>query len=139
VLALLLLLIVFSVLWFTRPAPSPEPVATVVLYVVRVPTKTPVNVLSTPAYTPTPTPLPGAIVIGSRIRITGTGDDGLRLRLDPGLDSQIMFIAPENGVFVVKDGPREGEGYLWWYLVGVDDDAMRGWAVSDFMETVPEQ
>ena len=70
---------------------------------------------------PSPTS-PAGIAIGNYVQITGTEGQGLRIRKDPGLNGEFEFLAYDSEVFVVKDGPREVDGYTWWYLVAPYDD-----------------
>ncbi|MCL4825052.1 MAG: hypothetical protein KJZ57_12625, partial [Anaerolineales bacterium] len=96
---------------------------------------------------PTPTPdlllagtptLPAdAIVVGGYVQITGTGGDGLRLRSAPGLASEQLFLGEEAEVFQVKDGPKEANGYIWWYIVAPYDQNRAGWAAANFLSVVP--
>jgi hypothetical protein len=70
------------------------------------------------------------------VQISGTGGDGLRLRVEPGLKSEVRILGAEDEVFEVKDGPREADGFTWWYLVGPYDQTRRGWAVSNYLQVV---
>lgn len=83
-----------------------------------------------------PSPQPGTITVGSHVQVAGTGGDGLRLRIEPSLEGQILMLGSEAEVFRVHDGPREADGYTWWYLVGPYDESRYGWAVSNFLVVV---
>jgi hypothetical protein len=83
-----------------------------------------------------PTP-PAGIAVGNYVQITGTGGEGLRIRAEPGLDGAFQFLAYDSEVFIVKDGPREVDGYTWWYLTAPYDDTRTGWAAADFLTYVP--
>jgi len=83
-----------------------------------------------------PTPLAG-VAVGNYVQITGTEGQGLRIRKAPGLDGEFEFLAYDAEVFVVQDGPREVDGYVWWYLVAPYDDTRVGWAAADFLTYVP--
>jgi hypothetical protein len=80
---------------------------------------------------------PAGIAIGNYVQITGTEGQGLRIRAEPGLDGAFEFLAYDEEVFVIKDGPREVDGYVWWYLVAPYDDTRVGWAAADFLTYVP--
>lgn len=80
-----------------------------------------------------PPPPPGTVAVDSYVQVIGTGGDGLRLRIEPSLDAQILMLGSEAEVFRVHDGPREADGYLWWYLVGPFDSSRYGWAVANFL------
>ena len=60
---------------------------------------------------------PAGIAIGNYVQITGTQGEGLRIRSEPGLNSNPEFLGFDSEVFIVEDGPREVDGYMWWYLV----------------------
>jgi hypothetical protein len=70
------------------------------------------------------------------VQITGTGGDGLRLRTEAGLGSEVRFLGLEDEVFLIQDGPQNADGYVWWYLVAPFDETRRGWAVSNFLQVV---
>lgn len=78
----------------------------------------------------------GMISVGAYVQITGTGTDGLRLRESPGLDGKVKFIGIEAEVFLVQDGPREADGYTWWFLTAPYDDTVQGWAVSNYLSVI---
>jgi hypothetical protein len=84
-----------------------------------------------------PTPAPTGIALGNYVQITGTEGEGLRIRSEPGLGSELQFMGYDSEVFVVKDGPREVDGFVWWYLVAPYDETRAGWAAADFLSYVP--
>jgi len=47
-----------------------------------------------------------------------------------------LLLGSEAEVFRVQDGPREVDGYTWWYLVGPFDETRRGWAVANYLQIV---
>ena len=83
-----------------------------------------------------PTP-PAGIAIGNYVQITGTEGQGLRIRAEPGLDGAFQFLAYDSEVFLVKEGPREVDGYTWWHLVAPYDETRTGWAAADFLTYIP--
>jgi hypothetical protein len=96
--------------------------------------------------TPGPTAVPttdvtstpvGQIGIGAYVQITGTEGAGLRIRKDPGQTGETVFLGEEEETFVVKDGPKEADGYTWWYLVAPYDDTRAGWAAADYLAAIP--
>lgn len=133
---------VLFLLWITRAPQVPAGQPTAALTVIPAPTATPVVVPATPTLPAGPTatglplPPPGDVSLESYIQITGTGGDGLRLRSEPGLDSDVRMLGAEAEVFIVKDGPEEADGYTWWYLVGPADETRRGWAVANYLMVV---
>lgn len=100
----------------------------------------------TGTFTPSPTPpvtltastLPGgaSIVIGAYVQISGTEGQGLRLRAAPGLDGTLLFLGYDAEVYQVRDGPRQADGYTWWYLVAPYDETRAGWAAADFLTVI---
>lgn len=106
------------------------------------PAWTPTSVLLLPTFTPPPvptatlTPLPGSLAIGVYVEISGTGI-GLRIRSAPGLDAPPLFIGADSEVFQIADGPRQVDGYTWWYLVALYDPTRAGWAVQDYLQPIP--
>ncbi|HUG34619.1 MAG TPA: hypothetical protein VMJ90_07610 [Anaerolineales bacterium] len=84
-----------------------------------------------------PTPAPTGIAIGNYVQISGTDGEGLRIRSEPGLNGNPDFLGFDSEVFIVRDGPREVDGYSWWYLVAPYDESRAGWAASDFLTYIP--
>src|SRR5918996_5042421 len=85
-----------------------------------------------------PTPAPTGIALGNYVQITGTNGEGLRIRSEPGLNGNPEFLGFDSEVFIIQDGPREVDGYVWWYLVAPYDETRVGWAAADFLSYVPE-
>ncbi len=79
------------------------------------------------------------ISIGSYVQISGTDGAGLRIRSSPGTDNDVHFIALDEEVFEVDDGPVEKDGYTWWHLVASYDENRSGWAVSSFLKFVAQK
>lgn len=93
---------------------------------------------ATPTIDPfAPTPTPTGLVAGNYVQISGTEGQGLRIRAAPGLDGEFVFLGFDSEVFVVRDGPREVDGYVWWYLVAPYDETRAGWAAADFLSFIP--
>ena len=82
--------------------------------------------------------IPAGVAIGNSVQITGTEGQGLRIRAEPGLGGEFQFLAYDAEVFVIQDGPREVDGYVWWYLVAPYDETRVGWAAADFLTYIPE-
>ena len=80
---------------------------------------------------------PAGIAIGNYVQINGTEGQGLRIRAEPGLGGEFQFLAYDSEVFVIQDGPREVDGYVWWYLVAPYDETRVGWAAADFLTYIP--
>ncbi len=84
-----------------------------------------------------PTATPTGIAVGNYVQITGTEGQGLRIRSEPGLNGNAEFLGYDSEVFIVKDGPRQADGFTWWLLVAPYDETRTGWAASDFLAYVP--
>jgi len=92
----------------------------------------------TPTVDPFASPTsPAGIAVNNYVQITGTEGQGLRIRAEPGLDGSFQFLAYDSEVFIVQDGPREVDGYVWWHLVAPYDETRVGWAAADFLTYVP--
>ena len=136
ILAVVAILIGWAVM-VSWPLPTPSASAQPLFTVLPPPTLTPPQVVVVPGEetaTPIPpTPLPGFFGVGGTVSVVGTGRDGLRLRETPSLGGRILLLALENEVFVVRDGPRESDGYTWWYLEGLIDQSRKGWGVQNYL------
>jgi hypothetical protein len=71
------------------------------------------------------------------VQISGTDGEGLRIRSQPSLNGEPVFLGYDSEVFIVQDGPREADGYTWWYLVAPYDDTRAGWAAANFLSYIP--
>jgi len=78
----------------------------------------------------------GEIKIGDYVQVTGTGGDGLRLHETAGVASKVNYIAIDSEVFIVKDGPVDADGYVWWELQDPYTDDMVGWGVANYLAVV---
>lgn len=85
-----------------------------------------------------PTVAPTGIALGNYVQITGTEGQGLRIRSEPSLNGNPEFLGYDAEVFIVKDGPRQADGFTWWYLVAPYDETRVGWAAADFLAYIPE-
>lgn len=132
----LLIATLVSVGWL-RPRPSSEVGFTPAdLTIIAPPTAT-ASATATAAAVTTPTISPNQIAIGAYVQISGTGGDGLRIRSAPGLSSETVFRGEEAETFQVRDGPRDADGYTWWYLVAPYDETRAGWAAAAYLAVVP--
>ena len=140
-LALLLIIVTLILIGLTTPRLDPE-VGFVPAYLTMLPapTQTP-NATATftpdPLLVGTPTLPPNTIGVGAYVQISGTEGEGLNIRATPGVNADPLFLGYDEEVFLVKDGPKEADGYAWWYLVAPYDETRAGWAASDFLAVVP--
>ena len=137
-LAGLLTLVTFiGIGWTQTPQPADVGFVPADLTMIPAPTLTS-NAPSTATPNPfAPTPVPTGIAIGNYVQISGTEGQGLRIRSEPGLDGEFVFLGFDSEVFVVQEGPRVVDGYTWWYLVAPYDETRVGWAASDFLTYIP--
>jgi hypothetical protein len=134
---ILILILLVSIGWMNPPPSSNVGFVPANLTVISAPTATP-NVTATATIDPfAPTPTPTGLALGNYAQITGTEGEGLRIRTEPGLNSDIAFLGYDSEVFLVKDGPRDVDGYVWWYLVAPYDETRAGWAAADFLIYIP--
>ncbi len=135
---LLLLITAIAIGLTSSPPTSSVGFAPADLTVIPAPTGTS-SAPPTPTIDPfaSPTP-PAGIVVGNYVQITGTEGEGLRIRAEPGLNGAFQFLAYDSEVFIIKDGPRQVDGYTWWYLAAPYDNTRVGWAAADFLTYVPE-
>jgi len=134
VIAGVLILITIIVIGWTNSPQSPDfGFAPADLTVIVAPTLTP-NVTPTATVDPfAPSPIPTGLAIGSYAQITGTEGEGLRIRSQPGLTGEPVFLGLDSEVFLVQDGPREADGYVWWYLVAPYDETRKGWGAANYL------
>jgi len=133
----LTLITIISIGWRTPLQSSDVGFAPAHLTMIPAPTSTS-NVPPTATIDPfAPSPTPTGIAPGNYVQITGTEGEGLRIRSEPGLNSEPVFLGFDSEVFLVQDGPREADGYVWWYLVAPYDQTRAGWAASNFLTYVP--
>lgn len=102
---------------------------------------TPTPQADLPAASPSPAPteqLQSVIAVGNSVRVQGTEGSGLAVRQGPGTSFTFFLVAQDGEVFVVEDGPRQADGFTWWYLADPADANRSGWAVENFLESVPE-
>lgn len=144
--SILLALGLLSVFVFTtlisRPANSVSLVSTPLYTIIGAPTKTstvdPSLVETQTAQNQEVIAPTGEIGIGKVVQIVGTEGAGLRLRQEPGISGLVQFLGDELELFEVKDGPMEGDGYVWWYLESPYDTTRSGWAAADYLQLIEE-
>ena len=126
-----------------RPAAARlnQAAATSILTIIPAPTSTPrpmpptlTPLPSTPM--PSPTAAPGQIAIGVYVQ-PSTNGEGLNIRSEAGLTSQVLFSGFDSEVFLVTKGPKQVDGYTWWYLTVSYDVTRAGWAAQEFLTVIP--
>lgn len=129
----------FVLIGWTRPKVAQEVGFTPAdLTMIPAPTHTP-GITPTAAFDPLATPSlePGTIGVGGYVQIAGTEGHGLRLRSAAGLGSEQLFLGYDEEVYQVREGPKEADGLIWWYLVAPYDETRAGWAAADYLSVVP--
>jgi hypothetical protein len=137
----LLLIVFIGAILAVRVKPANRPLGTVVLNVIPAPSDTvpPPQPTEAPTLMASELPPPTGgmgISVGVLVQVSGTGLDGVRIRTDPGLQGQVKFVGIETEVFQVKEGPKEADGYTWWFLVAPYDETLNGWAVGDYLQVI---
>jgi hypothetical protein len=89
-----------------------------------------------PTAMPTPTPAPGEFAINVYVQVAA-GVDALNLRAEPGLTTAPLSLAFNSEVFLVTKGPKQADGYTWWYLTASYDTSRAGWAAQDYLTVIP--
>jgi hypothetical protein len=131
-------------LWSARSQDLPQVPATAILKIIAAPTQTPLGIFATPTPTLEPTSAQVLatptgdtnITTGKYVQVTGTGGDGLRLHNTPGISTKVNYVAIDAEVFVVKDGPVDADGYVWWELEDPYTNNAVGWGVANYLKVV---
>ena len=142
VFAVLIFSMLVAVLWTAKATEISAVPATAIVKVIEAPTATKIPPQQTPTSQPTPgeagqEPAPIAnLTIGNYVQVSGTGGDGLRLHESAGVSSKVQYIAMESEVFVVKDGPMDADGYVWWLLEDPYSENASGWGVANYLAII---
>ncbi|MCS7010276.1 MAG: hypothetical protein N2049_07605 [Anaerolineales bacterium] len=86
------------------------------------------------------TPTPSLAILGDfrpgvYVQVNTQGS-ALRIRAEPSLNAPPLFLAFDEEVFLITDGPRQADGYWWWYLTASYDASRAGWAVQDYLTVI---
>jgi hypothetical protein len=81
------------------------------------------------------TPIPGVFSIGMIIAVSGTGNDGLRIRSSAGIDQNTIGLAQEGEQFKLIEGPEIKDSLVWWKIIALNDSQKTGWSVQDYMKS----
>lgn len=140
--ALCIFVFLMGILWSVKADTIPKAPVTALLNVIDAPTETPpITVIPT---APTPenlstqaVPLPASeINIGDYVQVSGTGGDGLRLHAAAGVASKVEYVAIDSEVFLVKEGPIDADGYMWWLLKDPFTENTVGWGVANYLSVI---
>lgn len=80
--------------------------------------------------------LPGVVALGMTVKVSGTGNEGLRMRSGAGTDQSVLFLANEDEYFTIIDGPVIKDSLIWWRIQGVENGQKTGWSVQDYLAAV---
>jgi hypothetical protein len=135
---------------FLRPnaaAPIDSTPTPVILVITPTPTIGVEPLVDAPQEVPTPQPTveepapeepENVITLGGMVVVSGTEGSGVAIRQGPGTSYQWMAIGNEGDVFLVQDGPRENDGYTWWFIVDPQDANRSGWAAGEFLQATEQ-
>jgi len=73
---------------------------------------------------------------GLKVKIQGTGGEGLRIHQDAGQGSPTIYLAQDGEIFIVNEGPVVSGGYVWWKIESTTPEKIIGWAVEDYFAIV---
>jgi len=68
------------------------------------------------------------------VRVTGTDQEGIRLRSGPGTTYGTLAILGEGTKLKVLEGSEVAEGRTWWRLEM--EDGTIGWAAGNWLQVV---
>ncbi|MBZ0277257.1 MAG: SH3 domain-containing protein [Anaerolineae bacterium] len=83
-------------------------------------------------------PTPNTVAVGKTV-IVEAEDTGLNIRSAPGINNQLLFIAPPRQTFIVIDGPMQADGLSWWKVQNPADSNQVGWAAAAYLTVAPGQ
>jgi hypothetical protein len=142
VFAICVFAVLVAILWSIKAKANIQVPATAIFHTIDVATETPIAPHITPTRESLPTssqqvpPPSGDIAIGDYVQVSGTRGNGLRLHKEAGVASEVRYIAIEAEVFMVKDGPIDTDGYIWWLLQDPYTKNAVGWGVGNYLVVV---
>ncbi len=144
VLGLLLLVLLAVAVWWgvqtilLSPAPAYTPTVIATLAIVPYPTSAAMPAETVAVVTPVPSPThpltATQIDEGQTVRVTGTDQEGIRLRSGPGTTYGTLAILGEGTKLKVLEGSEVAEGRTWWRLEM--EDGTIGWAAGNWLQVV---
>jgi hypothetical protein len=81
------------------------------------------------------TPTPISITVGSMVRVNAL-ESGLNVRAEAGVNSERLFVAPDQSLWLVVDGPTQADSLTWWKIQNPDDPTEEGWGAGTYLEVV---
>jgi hypothetical protein len=77
------------------------------------------------------------ILPGSRVQVVETGGDGLNIRTEAGINSNLVKNVPDGTVFKVVELAGEKDGYNW-ILVKSEGDGSIGYVATDWLQVLKD-
>lgn len=77
------------------------------------------------------------ILPGSRVEVVATGGDGLNIRTEAGINSNLVKNVPDGTVFKVIELAGEKDGY-YWILVKSESDESIGYVATDWLQVLKD-
>jgi hypothetical protein len=102
----------------------------------QIPQAFPTSTVPLPTPVPSPSLPPGEFVIGAQVQVVGVGGSGLNVRITPGYTGTPRFLAFDEEVFVLVDGPQDADGLEWWRIEDPNDPSRFGWAARNYLMVV---
>lgn len=91
-----------------------------------------------PTTTQLPESLPGVVALGMTVKVTGTANEGLRMRSGAGTDKTVLNLAVEGETFSIIDGPIIKDSLIWWKIQSMENNQKTGWSVQDYLAEVQQ-
>jgi hypothetical protein len=131
-LSLVAYLFIVFVSSFYAPSSSQKAQVTIIAFNTQIPTKVEPN-----------SPTPGASTQlppnqkyskGLRVKVYGTGGEGLRIHQAAGQDSPTIYLANDGDLFVITAGPVVTGGFIWWEIQSNSSNSVKGWVAEDYIQ-----
>jgi hypothetical protein len=85
------------------------------------------------------TPTPDVIEVGKTVIVYGTQEQQLNIRDNPGINTNVLFRAPDGYLLKVIEGPSQADGLFWWKVQDPANPSLSGWVASDYIQVAPQQ
>lgn len=96
----------------------------------------PTATVALPTPISSPTLPPGDFAIGVLVKVVGVGTSGLNIRSSPGYSGTPRFLAAEDEIFAIVDGPQTIDGLEWWRVEDPEDSQRFGWAARNYLMVI---
>jgi hypothetical protein len=81
------------------------------------------------------TATPVQVAVGSTVRVNAL-ESGLNIRAEPSINGTRLFVAAHESLWLVVDGPIQGDSLTWWKLQNPEDASEQGWGAGTYLEVV---